>query len=155
MGIDHDRFMQMALDEAGKALGAGNVPVGSLIVRHGEVLGIGQNRVLSTSDPTAHAEVDAVRDACRKLGSPDLAGATCYTTMEPCPMCCWALQAAGVAGLVLGARHAGLRRREYGDYSVEALLGLTKRNMELVTGVLVAECEAIRRDWQARQAPQD
>ena len=142
-----DDFMRLALAEAAKAEAAGNVPVGSLIVRDGDVLGVGQNRSTSDNDPTAHAEVDAVRDACAKLATTDLSGATCYTTMEPCPMCCWALQEAGVARLVLGARHAGMGRTDYGDYSVEALLALTRRNIDLATGVLEPECEAIRRNW--------
>ena len=61
-------------------------------------------------------------------------------------MCCWALQAANIAELVLGARHAAMRRTDYGAYSVEALLALTGRQMTIVTGIRIAECEAIRRD---------
>jgi len=154
MDRGHDAFMRAALAEAERAMAAGNVPVGSLIVRDGAVIGVGQNRAVSECDPTAHAEVDAIRDACRKLGSTDLSGASCYTTMEPCPMCCWALQEAKVSGLILGARHAAMRRTDYGDYSVEKLLALTKRRLEVVTGVRVAECEAIRRNWQGRSASQ-
>jgi len=148
-----EHYMRLALAEAAKAEAEGNVPVGSVIVRDGSVIGIGRNRAVSEHDPTAHAEVDAVRDACRKLATHRLAGAACYTTMEPCPMCCWALQEAGVARLVLGARHADMRRTDYGGYSVEALLALTRRRLELVTGVLVADCESIRRNWKGRGAP--
>ncbi len=74
----HDQFMQLALAEAGAAEAEGNIPVGSLIVQNGAVIGVGRNRARSDSDPTAHAEVDAIRDACRKLGTTDLSGATCY-----------------------------------------------------------------------------
>ena len=151
MADDDAHFMALALAEAKNAEAGGNLPVGSLIVRDGAVLGIGQNRVASHHDPTAHAEVDAVRNACLALGTEALDGATCYTTMEPCPMCCWALQEAKIVRLVLGARHAEMKRTDYGAYSVEALLELTKRGIELITGVRTDECEAIRRDWQSRQ----
>ncbi len=144
-------FMDRCLEEAAAGEVAGNIPVGSLIVRDGEILGIGRNRARSDHDPTAHAEVDAVRDACRKLATTDLTGATCYTTMEPCPMCCWALQEAGVVRLVLGARHVDLQRTDYGDYAVEALMALTKRNLEVVPGVRQAECIEIRRQWARTQ----
>lgn len=69
-------------------------------------------------------------------------------------MCCWALQEARVARLVLGARHAEMRRVDYGRYSVEALLELTRRSMEVVTGVRTAECEAIRRSWTGWVEPE-
>ncbi len=145
MADEHDRLMDLALGEAARASAGGNMAVGSLIVRDGVVVGVGRNRVNSNNDPTAHAEVDAIRDACAKLQTTDLAGATCYTTMEPCPMCCWALQAANIAELVLGARHAAMQRTDYGGYSVEALLAMTGRQMTIVTGIRIAQCEAIRR----------
>ena len=145
MADEHDRLMDLALGEAARASAGGNMAVGSLIVRDGVVVGVGRNRVDSNNDPTAHAEVDAIRDACAKLQTTDLAGATCYTTMEPCPMCCWALQEANLAELVLGARHAAMKRTNLGTYAVETLLELTARQMAIVTGVRIAECEALRR----------
>ena len=147
MREDDNHFMGICLDESKKALDEGNVPVGSIIVRAGEVVGIGRNLVNSTFDPTAHAEVVAIRDACRNLGSADLSGAICYTAMEPCPMCAWAIVAAKIGQLVLGARHAALKRIDYGDYSIEALLAMTKQRLDIVTGVRVPECEGIRRAW--------
>ena len=69
-------------------------------------------------------------------------------------MCCWALQEARIARLVLGARHAEMRRVDYGGYSVETLLELTGRPMEIVTGVRTAECEAIRRSWTGWVEPE-
>lgn len=150
MEKNHDHFMDLALEQGRKGGENGNVPVGSVIVRGGEVIGVGRNRVNSDTDPTAHAEVDAIRDACRNIGSTDLTGAVCYTSMEPCPMCCWAIEAAGCDGVVLGSRHAdfrGVAGRDYGDYSVESLMALTGRTLDLVTGVKQAECDAVRRDW--------
>lgn len=152
MALDHHHFIGICLAESQKAHAEGNVPVGSIVVRDGKVVGVGRNTVNSTTDPTAHAEVVAIRDACLKLGTIDLSGSTLYTAMEPCPMCCWAIKAANIGQLVLGARHAGLKRIDYGDYSVEALLAMTKQTLDLVTGVRVEECEAMRRSWSGHAA---
>jgi tRNA(adenine34) deaminase len=152
MALDHPHFIGICLAESKKALDEGNVPVGSVVVRDGKVVGVGRNTVASTTDPTAHAEVVAIRDACLKLGTVDLSGSTLYTAMEPCPMCCWAIKAARIDSLVMGARHAGLKRLDYGDYSVEALLAMTKQKLEIVTGVRVPECEAMRRSWSGHAA---
>jgi tRNA(adenine34) deaminase len=150
--LDHHHFIGICLAESKKAFDEGNVPVGSVVVRDGKVVGVGRNTVASTTDPTAHAEVVAIRDACLKLGTVDLSGSTLYTAMEPCPMCCWAIKAARISGLVMGARHAGLKRLDYGGYSVESLLAMTKQTLDIVTGVRVAECEAMRRSWSGHAA---
>ena len=145
MSDDHHHFMGLALDLSRQALALGNVPVGSVIVRQGQVIGSGINRARSDNDPTSHGETEAIRDACRRLGTTDLSGSTCYTAMEPCPMCCWALSEARISRLVLGARHAGMRRPDYGRYAVESLLALTGAPLEIITGIRTAECEALRR----------
>ena len=150
MAINHNKFMDIALDEGRKGGADGNVPVGSVIVRDGEVIGVGRNRVNSDTDPTAHAEVDAIRDACRNIGSTDLSGAICYTSMEPCPMCCWAIHASGCDGVVLGSRHADFATaggQVYGKYSVEWLMESTHRSLDIETDVRIDECNALRRDW--------
>ena len=150
---DHDHFMGLAIEESRLALEAGNAPVGSVIVRDGEVIGRGRNRVNSDANPTIHGETDAIRDACENLGTPDLSGSTLYTAMEPCPMCCWAIVEAGIERLVLGARHADMKRTDYGDYSVEKLLTMANRKLHIVTGVRSAECEALRRSWPGWREP--
>ena len=122
---DHDRYMQMVLDLCREADARGDCPVASVIVRDGAVIGQGSNRRATVGDPTSHAEVEAIRDAARKAGSPDLSGATLYSAMEPCPMCAWAIREAGIGRVVLGARHAGMRRVDYGDYSIEKLMAMT------------------------------
>ncbi len=152
MTADHEKFMDIALEEGRKGATEGNPPVGSVIVRNGEIIGVGRNRVNSDIDPTAHAEVDAIRDACRNINSTDLSGAVCYTSMEPCPMCCWAIEAAGCEGLVMGSRHADFRGtapRDYGGYSVEALLELTGCSLDVVTDIKLDECNDVRRAWYA------
>lgn len=139
-----DDFMRAAIDEARRGAAAGNLAVGSVIVRAGAVIGAGCNTVNADGDPTAHAEIVAIRDACRREGSTTLPGATLYTSMEPCPMCLWAIRSAGIERLVLGARHAAFRRPDLGRYSVEALIEMTGAPLEVVTGVLEDECEALR-----------
>ena len=142
-----ERFMDEVLAHCQTALDRGDCPVAALVVREGAVVGVGSNRVVTGFDATAHAETGAIRDACRRLGTSRLDGCTLYSAMEPCPMCGWALKEAGIARLVLGARHAGMRRTDYGDYAIETLLALTRASLEITTGVRVAECEAMRRRW--------
>ena len=142
---EHEQFMHMALEAGRVGAAQGNRPIGSVIVRDGTVVGTGYNTVISEGDPTNHAETVAIRAACRGLGAVELPGATLYTTMEPCPMCLWAICLSRIDRLVLGARHAAFRPHDYGDYSVERLLELTGRELDLVTGVLTEACEAMRR----------
>ena len=140
---EHESNLCLAIAEARKAGASGNVAVGSIIVRDGTVIGAGHNAVRSTGDLTAHAEICAIRDACARLGTTELTGAMLYTTMEPCPMCLWAICISGVHRLVLGARHTSFHRPELGGYAVERMLELTANPLELVTGVLADECEAL------------
>ena len=82
------KFMKIAIEEAYKGIQAGDGgPFGCVIVKDGEVVGRGHNRVLLNQDPTCHGEMEAIRDACRNLGTHDLSGCELYTTAEPCPMC--------------------------------------------------------------------
>lgn len=97
-------FMRAALDLARKAGEAGEVPVGAVIVCNGCVTGRGSNRPISTSDPTSHAEMEALRAAAMDIGNYRLAGSTLYVTMEPCVMCAGALVLARVERLVFAAR---------------------------------------------------
>ena len=144
MEPDHHHFMGLAIEQAWRGLGEGNSPIGSVIVRGGAVIGEGRNTVTTDLDPTAHAETVAIRDACRKVGTTDLAGATCYTTAEPCPMCCWVILRSGIQHLVLGARYTGMQGADVGYYTVERLVALTAKSLDVVTGVRVEECVAVR-----------
>lgn len=95
--------MQMAIDEARAGIAAGDGgPFGSVVVRDGVVVGRGHNRVLSRHDPTAHGEMEAIRDACSRVGSHDLAGCDVYTTGEPCHMCLCACLWANVRRVYYG-----------------------------------------------------
>jgi tRNA(adenine34) deaminase len=95
--------MRHALDLALRAEREGEVPVGALVVLDGEVIGEGWNRPIAARDPTAHAEIVAMRAAAARLGNYRLTGATLYVTLEPCPMCAGAMVHARIARLVYGA----------------------------------------------------
>lgn len=99
----HDDWMQAALMEARRARDAGEVPIGALVVLDGVVIGRGYNQPISSGDPTAHAEVVAIRDAARATGNYRLTGSTLYVTIEPCLMCVGALVHARIGRLVFGA----------------------------------------------------
>ncbi len=96
-------FMRLALEEARAAESAGEVPVGAAIVVNGQVIARGANRTIADCDPTAHAEIVALRAAARTMGNHRLAGATLYVTIEPCAMCAGAIVQARIERLVYGA----------------------------------------------------
>lgn len=94
---DDDRaFMRMAIELSKENIDRGGGPFGAVIVRDGKLISRGANRVVPNNDPTAHAEVEAIRNACRELGTFDLKGCTVYSSCEPCPMCLSALYWAGI-----------------------------------------------------------
>ncbi len=146
-GVTDADYMDLALRHAEDAFARGDWPVGAVLVRDGAVLGTGQNRQNTRADVTWHAELDAMRAATQQHGADRVVGSTVYSTMEPCPMCAGALKLFGIARLVLGARHAALRRTDVGDYSIETFCRLTGYDLALTSGVREAECLALRRRW--------
>ena len=96
------KFMQLAIDLSIENVAQGGGPFGAVIVRNGEIIATGTNRVTENCDPTAHAEVSAIRAACAKLGDFKLSGCTIYSSCEPCPMCLSALYWAGVERIFYG-----------------------------------------------------
>lgn len=149
----HERFMRLALEEARAGGALGNLAVGAVIVRGGEVLERGRNEATSAFDPTAHAETVAIRKLAPRLkvlnpgtraGEGPLADCVLYTTVEPCPMCGWATCIAGIGTLVIGATHRylGISR---GTYTVDRLLEMTGQPARVVPGILEAECAAVFR----------
>jgi tRNA(adenine34) deaminase len=142
--------MQRALALAAAAAAAGEVPVGALLVRGGEVLGEGYNRPIAAQDPTAHAEVEALRAAARRVGNYRLPGSTLYVTLEPCPMCAGALIQARVARVVFAAPDP----RAGAAGSAIDLLGTGRLNHHILYtgGVLAAESAArLRAFFRARR----
>ena len=150
--MDRDEiFMQQALALARRAEAEGEVPVGAVVVRDGEVIGEGWNRPIGLQDPTAHAEVMALRDAARRVGNYRLPGSQLYVTLEPCPMCAGAVVHARVARVVFGASDP----RSGAAGSVFDLLPSDRRfnhYTEVAGGVLAAEsAELLRQFFRARR----
>ena len=103
--MEHEGYMRQALALAREALESGDVPVGCVIAdREGNIVGRGRNRREERGDATAHAEVEAIRDACNHLGSWRLHGCTIYVTLEPCPMCAGAIINSRISAVRYGAR---------------------------------------------------
>ena len=100
---EHDEFMSEALEQARLARDAGEVPIGAVLVMGGQVVGRGYNRPISGVDPTAHAEIVAIRDAATRQGNYRLTGSTLYVTIEPCLMCAGAFVHARIGTVVFGA----------------------------------------------------
>lgn len=119
-------------------------PFGAVIARDGHVLAEGWNQVTSMNDPTAHAEVMAIRRACRALGDFALPGATLYTSCEPCPMCLGAMLNAEINVLVVGARLADLQDVSgafaFGTYSAERFAEMVGWRLQVISGILGKEC---------------
>ena len=136
----HDEFMRLALALARDAEAAGEVPVGAVAVSEGAVIGRGRNSPISLNDPSAHAEMLAVREACLALGNYRLEGVTLYSTLEPCVMCAGALVNARVPRVVYGCDDpkAGAL---YSLYTIGADARLNHR-FELTRGVLADTCAA-------------
>src|SRR5579872_5615262 len=133
-----EQHMRAALDLAREAGQAGEVPVGAVVVAEGAVIGRGRNMPVESHDPTAHAEILALREAARAAGNYRLENATLYVTLEPCVMCAGALVAARVARLVFGGRDlrfGGVRSK----FRI-ADSDLLNHRVEVVEGVLAPEC---------------
>jgi tRNA(adenine34) deaminase len=148
---EDEAFMGLALEEARLALDAGEVPVGAVVVLAGRVIGRGHNQPIGTSDPTAHAEVVALRRAAAASGNYRLAGATLYCTIEPCPMCCGAALHARVARVVYGSADP----KAGAATSLYRLLGDDRLNHQATVtgGVRAGECAALLKEFfEARRS---
>lgn len=141
----HSRHMRLALSLAREAMAQGDWPVAAVIAKGNAVLVTGRGRQNTQSNCLAHAETDALSHA-RDAGL-DVAGATLYCTMEPCPMCAWALHLNGVSHIVLGARHADLGRTDLGRYSLETFADLMGLQVQITTGIEHEACLNLRREW--------
>ena len=148
---DHVHYMRLALEIAEEADRQGNIGIGSVIVRDGKVIGRGCNQLRTAKSPLVHAETDAIADACRALGTDDLAGSTLYTTMEPCAMCAGAMLNANIRTWVMGGRLKAVGRTDLGRYSAETFVDFMAADVEIVTGILPEECQAMRTRFFDRQ----
>jgi len=145
--VTDEYWMRQALALAEQGAGAAEVPVGAIIVLDEQVIGAGFNRPISSSDPTAHAEIVALRDAAQRLGNYRLTGATLYVTVEPCTMCAGALIHARIARLVFGAAEP----RTGAVISTGRVLDNPAHNHRVAVsgGVLAEACGAVLRNFFA------
>ncbi len=146
-------FMREALRLAEQAAQAGEVPVGAVVVKDGEIVGRGSNAPISRHDPSAHAEMMALRDAARRVGNYRLVGCELFVTLEPCVMCVGAMFHARIARVVFGARDP----KTGAAGSVFNLFAETRLNHHARThgGVLAEECGKVLSDFfAARRAQQ-
>lgn len=144
--VDFDEaMMREALGEAAAAGDDGEVPIGAVVVLNGEVIARGRNRSIGDCDPTAHAEIVALRSAAAAVGNYRLTGATVYATVEPCAMCAGALVWARVARLVYGARDpkAGAVHSLFAICTTDTL----NHRLEVLEGVLEVESRAMLQEF--------
>ena len=137
---DDEHWMGLALEEAARAAQAGEVPVGAVVVLDGRLLASGHNMPIAEHDPTAHAEIVALRAAAREAGNYRLTGVTLYATIEPCAMCCGAALHARIARLVYGAddAKAGAVRSVHRVFDDARL----NHRVQVTAGVRATECGA-------------
>ena len=149
MAVSDEVFMRLALDLASQANAIDEVPVGAVVVRDGEVIGRGFNAPISTRDPTAHAETQALRDAARTLGNYRLNTCDLYVTLEPCAMCAGAIQHARIARVVYGA----LDPKTGACGSIIDLFAEQRLNhhASVTAGVLADECAQVLQNFFARR----
>ena len=138
-------FMIDALEEAGKAMAKGEIPIGAVVVKDGEIIGRGYNLTESLKDPTAHAEVIAIKEAAKTLGGWRLTGCTMYVTVEPCSMCAGALVLSRISKLYIGT----MDPKTGACGSIFNIVSCNKLNHEIQieTGVMQQECSGIMKDF--------
>jgi tRNA(adenine34) deaminase len=143
--VDHVPYMQAALELADEAAAAGEVPVGAVVVYDGRIVGRGFNQPIRAQDPTAHAEIVALREAARTLGNYRLTGAHLYVTVEPCLMCIGAAIHARVSTIVYGATEprAGAVESSQRVWEHPSL----NHRVTIVAGVLAGECRQRMRSF--------
>jgi tRNA(adenine34) deaminase len=151
-GLDHDQFMREAIVLARRAEASGEVPVGALLVIGGSIVARAFNSPIASNDPTAHAEMQVLREAARLAGNYRLTGATLYVTLEPCAMCAGALVNARVRRLVFGCRDLrfGAVRSKFRIADSELL----NHRVEIVEGVLAAETAELMKAFFERRRRQ-
>jgi tRNA(adenine34) deaminase len=142
--MNHKEYMRRALELAQQAAEHGDVPVGCVIVKDGEIIGEGRNRREEHGDATAHAEMEAIRQACASTGSWRLHGCTMYVTLEPCPMC-----AGGIINSRIEELHYGAREEKMGCCA--SVLNLFEERFNhrprIYQGLMKEECQQVLQDF--------
>jgi len=149
-------LMQLAIDKAAEGMQAGQSPFGCAVSIDGEVVAVAHNTVVADTDITAHAEVNAIRQACRQIDGILLTGALVATTCEPCPMCMAALHWARVGEVHFGATIADATAAGFNELHIPAtdIVRLGRSQVKLRAGMLAAECQQLFARWQQDESRQ-
>jgi guanine deaminase len=152
--MDPSNLMRLAIEKCRQGIQAGQSPFGCAIARDDRVLSCSHNTVVLTTDITAHAEVNAIREACKAVGDIFLDGSIVATTCEPCPMCMSALHWARVDTVYYGATIADADEAGFNELQLPAaeLLRMGQSTIKLVPQVLPAECKQLFAEWKANPA---
>jgi tRNA(Arg) A34 adenosine deaminase TadA len=147
--IEPEELMRLAIEKTRMGIALGNSPFGCAIARKGQVIAVAHNRVLTATDITAHAEVNALREGCRAIGNIFLEGAIVATTCEPCPMCMAALHWARVERVYYGATIADAAVAGFNELTLSAaeVLRLGDSPVRLIDSVLRDECRELFQEW--------
>ena len=149
-----EQFMRLAIEKARAGIAAGQTPFGACVVRGRDVVLAAHNRVWADTDSTAHAEVVAIRAACKALGTIDLSGCTIYSTTEPCPMCFAACHWARLDAIFYGAAIADAAAAGFNELTLsnDQMKRLGGSGVEVRGGVLRDDCVDLFRQWLANPA---
>ncbi len=151
--MSDEAYMRLAIEKTREGIAAGQSPFGSVIVRDGQVIAATHNTVWRDGDPTAHAEVNCIRQAARELKTIALRGCTLYSTTEPCPMCLAAIHWAKLERVVYGATIADAAAAGFHELYVDAkeLANLGRSPLRVEDGLLREECAALFAEWRATE----
>jgi len=150
--MSDEHFIKLAIEEAKKSQKANGAPIGAVLVKDGEVVATGWSLVWPKKDPSAHAETECMRSACKKLETLDLSGCTLYSTLESCSMCLGCAGWTGLSRIVFGAYKEDIPVNPYElkDYHAEEhakrLISITGSGTEITGGVLREECAKLMAD---------
>lgn len=150
--MQNETFLRMAIDLARDNAGHGGRPFGAVLVKDGAVIATGVNRILSTNDPTAHAELSAIREASAKLGSPRLDGCTVYASGQPCPMCLAAIHLTGIREVVYAYSNSDAQPFGLSSAAVYAQLALPLDQQSIAISQMPMGEPDLYREWQSPSA---
>lgn len=145
-------FMQLAIKKARQGILQGQTPFGCCIIKNKKIIALAHNQVWKTTDSTAHAEIIALRQACKKLKTVDLSGCTLYGTCEPCPMCFAASHWAKISKIVYGAAIADAKKAGFNELTIAAatMKKLGKSKVVVEANVSAKECTALFKFWKKK-----
>ncbi len=149
----HEKFMRLAIKKAQEGIDTGQTPFGACIIKDAKVISCAHNTVWGTNDITAHAEIAAIRQACRKLKTIDLTGAVIYSTCEPCPMCFSACHWAKISMIVYGVKIADAEKCGFNELKIsnQELKKAGKSAVKLIGGVLKKENTDLFKRWLSKK----